>query len=288
MRTASRAFIYGQPIGHSISPLIHNAAFKEAGIPVRYEAREVSATELAQAIERLRQPDVLGANITVPHKEAVIRLVDEVDPAAALIGSVNTITNRGACLVASNTDAPGFARALKEALIRVEQADVLVLGAGGSARAVVYAVLSAGARCVLIANRTLERAAQLASGLHEHFPNSILLTGALADLGPAEVGARTLIVNTTVVGLDSDETPLDARLLPRVGALVDIIYRPAQTRLMRDAAASGLRTLNGLGMLVHQAALAWETWVGRPAPLEAMWQAARLAQAEATPTRSRQ
>src|SRR5438552_4082719 len=174
MTRRSRAFIYGCPIGHSISPAIHNAAFEARQLRVTYEARKVSSSDLAAGIERLRHADVLGANITVPHKEAVLGLVDQIGAEVRLIGSVNTIHNRSGKLVGSNTDAAGFGRSLEQAGVMVERQSTLLLGAGGSARAVAYALLSAGVRDLIIANRTIDRAAKLASSFEKRFPRALI------------------------------------------------------------------------------------------------------------------
>ena len=275
--TTRRAFIYGHPIAHSISPPIHNAAFASRGLDVRYEAVEVAPAELGKWVSELRRPDVVGANITVPHKEAVLALVDEVDQDARAIGAANTIANLGGRLRASNTDAPGFGRALREAGCQVEGASIVVLGAGGSARAVVQAVLSDGARRLLVANRHLERAERLIGDFGPRFGRTELRACPLTDLSASDLAGCDLLVNTTVVGLHGDQSPLPDGQLPAAAWVVDIIYNPPRTRLLRDAQAAGLTVMNGLPMLVHQAAVAWEIWMRRPAPLDVMWAAARSA-----------
>ena len=271
------AFIYGYPVGHSISPIIHNAAFEALGLDVRYAAREVAPDDLPGAVEALRERNVVGANITLPHKQAAMELVDEVEEQAQAIGAINTIQNLGGRLRAGNTDAPGFARSLAEVGFTPKGASVLLLGAGGSARAVSDALLGAGARRLLIANRSCERAARLAAELGARFGNSQVESVALAELCPAGVAGCSLAVNTTTVGLDGDATPLPAELLPAGSLVVDIIYRPPRTRLLREAQRAGLPILNGLPMLVHQAAAAWELWMGRSAPLDLMRSAAQAA-----------
>jgi shikimate dehydrogenase len=272
-----RAFIFGFPIAHSISPQIHNAAFAAAGLDVYYAAREVAPADLPSAMQDLRMADVVGANLTVPHKEAVLSLVDGIADEVRLIGAANTVHQAGGRLMASNTDAPGFARALIEADIVVGGGKAVLLGAGGSARAVAQALLSAGLDRLIIANRHVERAYRLAADCGERFPSARLEPCALAALAAPGLTGACLVVNTTTVGLHGDDSPLAVDLLPASAAVVDIIYNPPRTRLLREAAAAGLPTLNGLPMLVHQAAIAWETWMGQPAPLNAMWAAARAA-----------
>jgi shikimate dehydrogenase len=272
-----RAFIYGFPIAHSISPQIHNAAFAAVGLDVHYAAREVAPADLPGAMQDLRMADVVGANLTVPHKEAVLALVDGVADEVRLIGAANTVHQVGGRLMASNTDAPGFARALVEAGIIVGGGTAVLLGAGGSARAVAQALLSAGLERLVLANRHVERAYRLAADCAERFPAARLEPCPLAELAAQRLTGARLVVNTTTVGLHGDDSPLAVDLVPASAAVVDIIYNPSRTRLLREAAAAGLPTLNGLPMLVHQAAIAWETWMGQPAPLEAMWAAARAA-----------
>jgi shikimate dehydrogenase len=275
--SARRAYIFGYPISHSISPPLHNAAFRARGLDVEYQALEVPPGRLAGCVERLRQPDVVGANITVPHKEAVLRLVDEVDAEVAAIGAANTIANLDGRLRASNTDAPGFARALAEAGVAVRGARAVLLGAGGSARAVAQALLAAEVGRLLVANRHPARAERLVQAFQARFPAADLLAGPLYGLSPAEVRSADLLINTTTVGLHDDLSPLEPGLLPGSGLVVDIIYNPPRTRIQREAEGAGLAVMNGLPMLVHQAAVAWEIWMNQPAPLEAMWAAARAA-----------
>ena len=275
-----RAFVYGYPIGHSLSPQIHNGAFRARGLDVDYAAREVSADELPGAVADLRAEGVLGANVTVPHKVAVFDLVDEVDDVARRVGAVNTVQNRAGRLWATNTDVPGFARSLRDADITVPGRSAVVLGAGGAARAIGYALLDAGARRLLLANRTVERAERLAADLGELFPAACLVTRPLDRLAMDDLDECELLVNTTTVGMGEERSPLEAELLPRGAAGADIVYQPARTLLLRDAETAGLRTLGGLPMLVHQAAVAWELWTGQEAPLGVMFEAAEAALAE--------
>jgi shikimate dehydrogenase len=277
MTSHQNAYVVGCPIAHSISPAIHNAAFRDRGLPVTYSAREVEPRDLPQAIGRLRADDVIGANITVPHKEAVLSHVDEIDDEALTIGAANTIHNLKGRLRAANTDAIGFLRSLVEAGVEVGGADVLLLGAGGSARAVGHALLGAGAARLVVANRGVDRAERLAADLENRFPKSAIEICSLATAARGDFKHCSLVVNTTTVGLATDETPLPRQALPSSGAVVDLIYDPPRTRLLRIAGEAGLRTLNGLPMLVHQAAASWEIWMRQPAPIEVMWTAARSA-----------
>ncbi len=274
-----RAFLLAHPAGHSLSPVMHNAAFKELGLEARYEALDVLPEALALVMVMLRGREVYGANVTIPHKRAVIPYLDEVDDAARRIGAVNTIVNRGGKLTGHNTDAAGFLRALREdGGFEPEGKKVVMLGAGGSARAVAYALLAAKVASLGVFNRTLERAERLASDFETLGPLAVL-TGA--ELEPA-VTSADLLVNTTSVGMahdgrDPDVSPLPSGLLPRRGMVCDLIYRPARTRLLREAQAAGLKVQDGLPMLVYQGALAFSLWTGQEAPVEGMAGAAAAA-----------
>jgi shikimate dehydrogenase len=247
-----RAFLFANPAAHSRSPAMHNAAFAVAGISAVYEARRVTAEELPTAVAGLRRPDVLGANLSLPHKETVLPLLDVLTPAARAIGAVNTIINRGGVLLGDNTDAPGFLEALQMAGDDGEGAAVL-LGAGGAARAAVWALRSRGRR-VYVVNRTHEKALLLTRELGGE-------ARKLATVPWSEVG---LIVNASSAGLNApEESPLPEVPALAPDALVyDMVYKPAETRLMRDALTAGYRAENGLGMLAQQARLAFLAWTG--------------------------
>ena len=254
-----RLGIIGDPVAHSLSPKMHQAAMRQLGISGEYLLLPTPAAELARRLEEVRA-GFSGVNVTVPHKRAVMPLLDEVEDRARAIGAVNTIANRGGVLLGYNTDAPGFYRALESAGFLTGEA--LVLGAGGAARAIVYELVSRG-WLVGVANRTFARAEQLAAEL-----------GAWAvapDKISKAVSKTPLLINATSAGLhDPDQTPLPDGALPADGAVVDIVYGPRRTKLLRQAAAAGLATMDGLEMLLQQGALAFELWSGGPAPLAAM------------------
>lgn len=258
-----RAFLFANPAAHSRSPAMHNAAFGVAGIPAVYEARRVTPEELPAAIASLRAPDVLGANLSLPHKEAVLPLLDELTLAARAIGAVNTVINRSGVLVGDNTDAPGFLGALSMAGAP-PTGSAVVLGAGGAARAAVWALTSEG-WAVRVVNRTPEKALALTEDLGG-------LACALDAVPWSEVN---LIVNASSAGLDAPEqSPLPGIPTLAPGALVyDMVYKPAETRLMRDAHAAGHRAENGLGMLAQQARLAFVAWTGKDVPIRVFLEA---------------
>ncbi|GGR85283.1 shikimate dehydrogenase [Deinococcus sedimenti] len=265
-----RAYLFADPAAHSLSPRMHRAAFAHAGLNGNYEARQVPAPDLPAAVSSLRETGVLGANLSLPHKETALPLLDSLSKAARSIGAVNTIVHRNGRLHGDNTDAPGLRQALADAGYTFEQgADVIVLGAGGAARAAVYTALIMGEQNVWIVNRTLSRAQAIAH--HWSAPDADFQVAAV-PAGSAPWTRAALVINASSAGLnDPDQTPLDATFLARLpaGALVyDMVYKPEETRLMRDARAHGLAAENGLGMLAHQARLAFQAWTGADVPVE--------------------
>ncbi len=269
--------IIGYPLRHSASPAFQQAAFDHLGIDAKYLAWETPPDAIAERMESLRGPGVLGANVTVPHKQAVVPFLDEVSQAAQDTGAVNTIVNREGRLTGHNTDVTGFLRALQEdAGFQAQGKRALVLGAGGSARAVVYGLLKEGAGQVTIANRTVERAHRLIEALGSpRNANAVLLE-------PTELSnGWDLIVNCTTLGMrhapGENETPLPGDAIPANSLVYDLVYNPEETPLLQAAAKAGARTLGGLPMLIYQGAEAFRLWTGREAPVEVMFQAARRA-----------
>ncbi len=256
----SDVYLLGHPVSHSLSPAVHNAAFKALGLPHRYSLRDVTPEGLPAAITTLRADPALGANVTVPHKEQAMRLVDELGEEARAIGAVNTIVRRGSRLVGHNTDAYGVERAMAEV---AGPKDVLLLGAGGAARACLYVLLRQGHR-VTVANRTRARADDLVA--------SIESGGARATVTdwPAP-GARLVgdvVVNATSLGLHGED-PLEGIALPPV--VVDIVAIAGGTALVRRAReAQDVLVVEGSTVLLHQAVRAFELWTGVPAPFEVM------------------
>ncbi len=254
--------ILGHPVAHSLSPAMQEAALAARGLTGSYRLLDTPPEALARRLEEVRR-GYRGVNVTVPLKEAVLPLLDGVHPEARAIGAVNTVVNRGGRLIGHNTDAPGFLRSLEEAGVRGRRA--LVLGAGGAARAVAYALKGAGWE-VGVHNRTRSRAEALARAFG-------------LEVVPLEAARQAdLVVNATSVGLDDPAaTPLPAALFPPRGFAVDLVYRPLLTRFLAEAAAAGLGTVDGLGMLLWQGALAFELWTGERAPVGAMRAALRRA-----------
>lgn len=267
-----RVGVVGDPVEHSLSPVFQQAALDDAGIPATYERWHTTAAELPARIAGLREPDVLGANVTLPHKEAVAGLVDEFSETARRVGAVNTVIARDGRLTGDNTDVAGFRRALVEALPNVAGRSVLVLGAGGAARAVLVALADLDVCGLTLANRSRDRAERLVRDLG--IPGARLSGIGTADLAPL-IRDSSVIVNATSVGWNTDGSVLDGSLLERLpgdALVVDLTYRP--TGLLRLAAGLGLRTLDGLPMLVYQGARSFELWTGLEAPVDVMMRAA--------------
>jgi shikimate dehydrogenase len=268
--------VIGWPIEHSVSPPMHNAAFQALGLDWCYVPFAVPPERLREAVAGVRALGLRGINVTVPHKQALLALVDELTPAARAIGAVNTVLVAGDRLRGHNTDAAGFLRALREIGFAPEGCFALVLGAGGAARAVVFALAGVGAK-ITILNRTEERALALAREFAGCGAEAALRAGSL-DLPTlrCEAPRARLVVNTTPVGMwprvEGTPWPQDVPFPP--GALLfDLVYNPRETRLMAQARAAGARAVDGLGMLVHQGAEAFRLWTGIEPPVEVMRQA---------------
>jgi shikimate dehydrogenase len=264
--------VIGDPIAQSISPAMHQPAFDSVGISATYERWHTTETDLPARIESLRGSDTLGANVTVPHKLAVMKLVDEISPLAKRAGAVNTIVNRNGRLFGDNTDVYGFTTSLISACPDAPHRRALVLGAGGAARAVVLGLDQIGVTAITIANRDVDRAERLASDLAPIMVETLCLD---ADLLPNAVQRAGFLVNATSLGWHRGEWPLAPTLLadlPAGAIVVDLTYR--DTDLLIAARDRGWATLDGLPMLVHQGARSFELFTGQAAPIDIMMAAA--------------
>ena len=265
--------IIGYPLGHSLSPVFQQAALDALRLDVRYERWETPPDSLVERLRSLRQPDVLGANVTVPHKEAVIPLLDAVDEWAQTVGAVNTIVNRDGLLTGYNTDSVGFLQGLTEAGFDPRGVSALLLGAGGAARGVALALAREGVASIAIANRTAERAQALAGLVARHGPRTEALPLGGAALREAALRSQ-LIVNTTTLGMlhspGESASPLSPAWIPASALVYDLVYNPLETPLLREARRAGARTQGGLAMLLHQGAAAFVLWTGREAPVDVM------------------
>jgi shikimate dehydrogenase len=303
--------LIGYPLGHSVSPAMQQAAFDYYSLDLRYESWEMEPSELPNVPGRLRQASTLGANVTVPYKEVMLPLLDELDNLALEINAVNTIVNRGGRLVGYNTDAGGFLMALRqEGRFEPTGSRAVILGAGGVARAVSFALARAGVKSLVMTDIVAERAQGLASDLEQCLARTQRPpTGSYDDAKDAEgidspgfnagpapniralssedpqfketLSGCDLLVNCTPMGMKHSaaegKSPLEAGLIPKEALVYDVVYNPIDTPLLLAARTAGAHTLSGLAMLVYQGALAFELWTGKEAPVDIMLQAAKQA-----------
>lgn len=265
--------IFGDPIEHSLSPVMQNAALQAAGIDGLYIPWRVPATGLSAAVTAVRwMENFAGANVTLPHKERAVSLVDDLSPEAEAVGAVNTIVPRNGRFLGANTDGQGFLRSLQEEGGFVPRGRrAAILGAGGAARAVAWSLVEAGIGELLILNRTIERAELLADQVSRRAGVPALGLRLGDPRGPAQLLSCALLVNATSIGLHpADPPPIDPALLQPHVLVYDLIYHPRETALLREAKRRGCQILGGLGMLLCQGAVAFELWTGRKPPEEAM------------------
>ena len=272
--------IIGYPLTHSISPIFQQAAFDKLDMDIVYKVWEVTSGELSEKICDLRKEDVIGANVTIPYKEVVVSMLDELDSVASRIGSVNTIVNRGGRLVGYNTDKFGFIQSLREyARFKAQDKNILIIGAGGAARAAIRSLVDEGASSVAIANRTIGRARRLAYEFEGEKPIPIMCL--TSNEFQENVSNVHLIVNCTSMGMLNGPaencTPLNARQIPKNVLVYDMVYTPRETPLMQEAKKAEASVVGGLHMLVNQGAKAFEIWTGCTAPIGAMLEAAEMA-----------
>lgn len=268
--------LIGDPVDQSLSPAMHNAAFRALGLNCAYVALRVPERFLLDAIGGIRALGIAGFNVTTPHKIGIVGLLDELDESASLVGAVNTVKNDRGKLIGFNTDGEGALRALKGKIGPIKRKEVVLLGAGGAAHAIAFSLASAGAR-LTIANRTVPKARAFASTIEQKLGINVeVISLARAKLTEALKNADALI-NATSVGMypRADQTLVSASMMHRGLIVNDIVYRPLLTRLLREARRAGGRTIDGLGMLVHQGALAFEIWTGKRAPIKVMDSAAK-------------
>lgn len=266
---------FAKPASHSLSPLMHNLAFSHWGIDAVYLAFEVDQTNLRQAVESIRTLDMLGVNVSMPNKTAVLAYLDQLSPEAELIGAVNTIVHQEQRLIGYNTDGMGFVRSVNETGHPIKNQKIVVLGAGGAAKAIVVQMALEGAQEITIYKRLnatflplkeyfvkVSEKAGCPIRLHDYADESQLAL----DLSQAN-----LLINATDIGMGSkkDQLPIaDVKLLHSQLAVFDLIYSPSETRLIQEAKKMGIKAYNGLGMLIHQGAIAFELWTHREMPVQ--------------------
>jgi shikimate dehydrogenase len=274
--------LIGKPLAHSISPVFQQAALDHLRIGARYVLWETEREALAERVAGMRQPDCLGANVTVPYKEVVIPLLDEIDALAGRIGAVNTIVNRDGQLCGYNTDMTGFARALREeGGFDPRGAQVVLLGAGGAGRAATTALVQGKAASVTISDIVPERTQRLVEDLGRQSQTTLRALAPGEENLAAVMKECQLLVNCTPIGMrhskEEHDLPIPTELIPAGILVFDIIYNPLETRFLAEAKTRGARTLGGLPMLVYQGAHSFELWTAVQAPLGVMFEAARKA-----------
>ncbi|GAB6171422.1 shikimate dehydrogenase [Paradesulfitobacterium aromaticivorans] len=270
--------VIGDPIEHSLSPVMHRAAFKAKGIVAEYQRFRVSPDNLGAAVSGLVALGIDGWNVTIPHKEKIIPFLHELTPEAARAGAVNTVKVNSGRLIGHNTDGLGFVRSIETEFLRTESIDpntigfngknAVILGAGGAAKGIAFALADRGTKLHIL-NRTEEKAHELAGLVRAQGGEA---TGG--ELLPGKwLGQADLVVQTTSVGLKGEKFLFSLDGINPKAFVVDIIFRPRETAFLCEAKARGCHTLNGLGMLLHQGVLAWEFWLEERAPLAEMWDA---------------
>ena len=266
--------VIGDPIEHTLSPTIHNAAFQELKLNYVYLAFKVKPAEVANAVNGMRALNIRGLNVTMPHKSAVVKYLDRVDLSAQIVNSVNTILNKENLLFGFNTDGVGALKALKENGVDLKGRKVLLLGAGGAARAIAYA-LAKEADEIAVLNRTVKPAQALAKILERALSKKV----TVGTLSPSDVALNLsdsdILVNATSIGMkpNFDDSPVPSKLLRPDLAVMDIVYNPLETKLAKEAKTAGAKVINGVEMLIYQGAASFELWIGKSAPVEAMRQA---------------
>lgn len=261
--------VIGNPIRHSKSPIMMNRAFRETGINGVYTAFHITSERLADFAAGVRAMGIRGVNVTIPHKLDIMPLLDEIDPSAAAVGAVNTIVNNNGRLIGYNTDGIGYVRSLKEeAEPQLAGKRIVVIGAGGASRGIVYALTNEKPAHITISNRSIERAI----GLANDFSGKADIEAVSNDQLKAACQEADIVINTTSVGMfpHTDDTPIDASWLKPGAVASDLIYNPLKTKFLEQAEQRGCRIHNGLGMFIYQGAYAFEYWTGQAAPVAAM------------------
>ncbi|MBS7634048.1 shikimate dehydrogenase [Candidatus Bathyarchaeota archaeon] len=269
--------LIGDPVEHSLSPVIQNAAFKHLGLDYIYLAFNVRADRLKDAVSGIRALNMHGLNVTMPHKIAVIKYLDGLDETASRVGSVNTILNSDGRLIGYTTDGVGALNALKSADADPSGKKVVILGAGGSSRAVSFTLAEIASELVIL-NRTFDRAKDLKNVLRRVLGNELRIKAApLTDeYLKKELEDADILINATSVGMkpNSDDTPVKRDYLRKDLVVFDFVYEPLETRLLREARLAGAKVIDGLSMLIHQGAASFRIWTGMKAPVEIMMDAA--------------
>ncbi|MEM0453167.1 MAG: shikimate dehydrogenase [Sulfolobales archaeon] len=274
MRHPKLICLIGDPVEHSISPIIHNEAFKMLGLNYIYLAFRVKPVDLENAVKGLKALGAVGFNVTIPHKVSIVKYLDEVNHDAISIGSVNTVVNKEGKLIGFNTDVVGVVNTFKSFKVGVRGSTAVVLGAGGASRAVIYALINCGASKVFLINRTLEKAVELATIYRGVSQNTEIIPMKLSfDNLKTALTSSLLVINTTSVGMypNINESLIPKDLISNDLIVMDVVYNPVETKLLRDAKERGAKIIDGVHMLVHQAAAAFKLWTDVEPPIELMF-----------------
>ncbi len=273
--------IIGYPVSHSISPQMHNAAFENLGLNFEYVPFEVKPEDLKKVLDGLRGEGIIGFNVTIPHKEEIIPYLDEVTKLPRIIGAVNTVKNENGKLVGYNTDGPGFIESLREdAGVEVAEKEIVVLGAGGAAKAVVVSLAEEEAKNIFVTDIIKEKAENLAKYVDSLFKTEVRAVPHRSKELLAKIKEADILINATPIGMKGkeNECPIDENVEFKTGCLVfDLIYNPPETKLMKISKSKGANVINGLGMLVRQGALAFSIFTGLTPPIDIMRKAAEEA-----------
>jgi shikimate dehydrogenase len=263
--------VVGDPIEHSLSPIMHNAAFKELGLDYVFLAFRVRVGEVENALGGVRGLNIRGLNVTMPHKSEVIKYLDEVDSTAKLLNSVNTILNREGKLSGFSTDGVGALEALRKNKVKLRGKKMLLLGGGGAAKAIAFAAAKEVGELVVL-NRTPERTKLLSETLNKAFHRNVFVKSLTADAVQQNLRDTDILVNATSVGMHpgSNRSLVAPQWLKPDLVVMDIVYSPLETRLARDAKAAGAQVISGVEMLIYQGAASFEIWTGQPAPVDVM------------------
>jgi shikimate dehydrogenase len=265
--------LIGDPVEHTMSPVMHNAAYKKLGLDYIYIPFRVAPAQLASAVDGLRALNVRGFNVTIPHKVTVIPMLDGLDPIAEKIGAVNTVVNTGGELRGYNTDAAGFLRALSESGVAPDDKNIVVLGAGGAARAITYVLADKDINLTILNRQEeLDWAEVIAELIKEDFDKVVRVLELCDEYLAEALQKADILINATSVGMSpaGDKSPVPAGLLRKDLVVFDVVYNPIDTRLLYEAKAVGARTISGIDMLAWQGALAFERWTGHSAPIDLM------------------
>ena len=256
--------IIGYPVGHSMSPIMHNAQINELGLDFVYVAFEVHPDNLEKAVQGFRALDIKGINVTIPHKETIIKYLDEIDPISEKMGAINTIKNEDGYLKAKNTDAAGAKKSLVDAGFTIEGKNIVFVGSGGAARSIAY-ILSKDAKKVVLTDIIEERAVTVAKEISKNMGANVEGKLASDKVLADEIKHADLLINATPIGMYPKEgiSPISKDLLHQELFVFDVIYNPMETQLMKEAAEIGCKTLSGLDMLINQGVIAFEWWTGK-------------------------